>query len=295
MASTPLPAGMLLNNVNFIPWKARMNAALKALSLPSSEDEKPATTSQEEWTACSGLAACIIHNFVPTHLLEQVRLINQHDHAKLMANLEDMTLRFRFMELPPELRNVVYSFLIPDRAPVLWSPLRKSRSSSPSITSVARQIRSESLPIFYARSLFVLDFRSPETSPEDDSPSAKRANNVPALARMWAQTLYGPCKKHLREIMVLLQVQSDADGAKSELRALGFAHSSGRGLAGRYYIPEEETESFGELFDKKSRRLLKRFARRMDKKRAILHLQGESLIMAITEDDPIWKYGTLHS
>lgn len=111
MDTTHLPTGILLNNIDFIPWKARIDAALQALGLPYGRDARPDTTSEREWQAASAVAASTIRSFVPAELLKQVPVSHYYHHAKLMITLQNLTLRFRCMDLPGEIRKRVYSHL----------------------------------------------------------------------------------------------------------------------------------------------------------------------------------------
>lgn len=63
-----------------------------------------------------------------------------------------------FLALPAELRNRIYEFALIKDDPievVLWRPC--SNGAPPALTQTSRQIRSESLPIFYGLNTFRLD------------------------------------------------------------------------------------------------------------------------------------------
>ncbi|KAK5127818.1 hypothetical protein LTR85_004934 [Meristemomyces frigidus] len=64
---------------------------------------------------------------------------------------------FRFLDLPPELRNRVYDDLVVTEAPLLPSACQhtsRPSAAQPDITRVCRQIRQEALPMFYGLNQF---------------------------------------------------------------------------------------------------------------------------------------------
>ena len=83
-----------------------------------------------------------------------------NDKAKLIDRLERMDKKatFRFMDLPPELRHVVYDY-------VLVASLPLSRPDQPPITRTCRTIREESIPLFYRLNRFVITVNSIITPP----------------------------------------------------------------------------------------------------------------------------------
>jgi len=66
---------------------------------------------------------------------------------------------FRFMKLPPELRNSIYSYAVQSEGACSLATFQ-----DPAITAVPRQIRNESLPVFFADSVFktIVDANPPE-------------------------------------------------------------------------------------------------------------------------------------
>ena len=63
---------------------------------------------------------------------------------------------FRFLDLPPELRNRIYSMSMATDD-TIWIPCSNSQDMQPDITRVNSQIRREALPVFYAENTFQMD------------------------------------------------------------------------------------------------------------------------------------------
>lgn len=286
MNTTHLPGGTLLDSTNFIPWKARVDNALCALGLSTVDAQKPSNTWAEEWQALSELAARTIHDLVPASLLKQIVTGNYYDHAKLGKDLEGLTLRFRFLDLPPELRNRVYEYVIPIETVVRHGPVQDVDKGFPSITSVSRQIREESLPLAYHRCAFFLDFRpSADIGPDEKFPS-ERVPSVPECARKWARGLSGPHKKLIHYVRLIVPSQRKRDASRYSFRAVSFCLRSER-------LRASASRSHSYRLTGSSRQLMCAYSQKVEEERQLLHLQGEALIMALTRDDENWKYGTL--
>ena len=65
------------------------------------------------------------------------------------------------MELPAELRNYIYTFALVDEGPIVIEPciIGPQRVHQPALTRAARQIRLETLPIFYGQNIFEFDIQ----------------------------------------------------------------------------------------------------------------------------------------
>ncbi|TKA25879.1 hypothetical protein B0A50_05634 [Salinomyces thailandicus] len=81
-------------------------------------------------------------------------VLRQITQTVTTAAAEDKSARFpRFLDLPPELRNRIYHFaLAPDPSTALVRP------APPALSATSRQVRQETLPIFYGDNCFVLQF-----------------------------------------------------------------------------------------------------------------------------------------
>lgn len=66
--------------------------------------------------------------------------------------------------LPGELRNRIYELLVPSGSTFEVTTDTAARTQ-PSVSKVCRQLRAETLPIYYAANIFILEIRGSDTSP----------------------------------------------------------------------------------------------------------------------------------
>lgn len=74
--------------------------------------------------------------------------------AAYIATLEQGTAGFRIMDLAPEIRDMIFKLVLCERK-TLWT-LDPRLCSQPALTRVSRDIRAETLPIFYGYNRFAL-------------------------------------------------------------------------------------------------------------------------------------------
>jgi hypothetical protein len=94
--------------------------------------------------------------------------------------INDETLTFRLLDLPPELRNAIFTYYF-DSLPDL-----KARYCEPPICLTSRLIRKESIPLFYGRCTFDLTFAGSTTLLADNlqsfEPRLLCGNSTPNFA-----------------------------------------------------------------------------------------------------------------
>jgi hypothetical protein len=85
----------------------------------------------------------------------------------LKAQLEqaDEDVTFRLSDLPPELRNIIFSYYFDSVVDVRYAPLKHQ----PPISQVSRIIRRETLPLFFGRFAFIFTFSRYPTQPAADT------------------------------------------------------------------------------------------------------------------------------
>lgn len=276
--SPNLPAGVLLHSTNFVSWKIRVDEMLRSLGLITDDDEVVPTPQS---AACSLHAAKHVRLLVQPSLLREVPFEDQVDRRRLLRSLQNVCFRFRFMELPPEVRSRVYAHLIDENATIYVAPAQDNMTGYPPITEVSRQTRLETLPLLYSRCTFMLSFKAGfvwEGSVEEASA------NVPYNARRWAKRLSSQHVKHLREITMTFRVRSSIDVNRGSFTVLDLKFSPEQGLA--LVLP-----ATFRLTDESKMLLIKHIGE-IEETRRMLGLQGESIIMAITGKEDVWKYGT---
>ena len=68
---------------------------------------------------------------------------------------------FRLLELPAEIRNYIYELALVEDSPIVIDPaLKKAQASQPPLIRVSRQIRQETLSLFYSKNTFEFDISS---------------------------------------------------------------------------------------------------------------------------------------
>ncbi|GAB7359559.1 hypothetical protein MBLNU230_g6747t1 [Neophaeotheca triangularis] len=106
------------------------------------------------------------------------------NYADLMAT---WMAPFRLMELPAELRNRIWTFVVVKPATFVY-PHVKTDQEQPDLAQVSRQVRSEVLPIFYGHNIFALSF----SNVGQDAPNTTgvmTANGSTDIADQWAAAL----------------------------------------------------------------------------------------------------------
>jgi len=99
---------------------------------------------------------------------------------------------FRFLELPPELRNRVYSHLISSPEVDVW------RYRVPPIARTSKQLRRETLSIFCSTARFTMSVGTRFNSAQDCAKAV----------RGWANIVGTPMLKHLRSVTLSLEVEN---------------------------------------------------------------------------------------
>ncbi|KAK4539579.1 hypothetical protein LTR36_010515 [Oleoguttula mirabilis] len=107
-----------------------------------------------------------------------------------------------FLKLPPELRNLVYEHMFDDIAPLAEGLLRPKQ---PSITRVCRQVRQESLGLFYATQTFVLEIADGR---RETSSNAVAACELAQVDARWLRTLGGGNVANIRSVMIISHEKS---------------------------------------------------------------------------------------
>lgn len=154
------------------------------MSPPTSDEQIAITRARTRW----------YFKFTKEELQQfaKARHIKAHDDSSkrdLMPLLvQDKESFARLQELPAEIRNIIYRFVLEPQKPSLHRPVE------PSLTRVSRLVRKESLPIFYTINSFHLRL--------------DRAHKLSDLGTWWLE-VNGAAKRHINKLHLGLKQEPD--------------------------------------------------------------------------------------
>jgi hypothetical protein len=261
-----------LYGINFTEWKERMMATLRLQALDKYVVEGPGQSGQDvvnkNWDKQSKMVAFFISLHVNPEITKRVPTHELYHPWLLMQHLETISTSFRFLDLPPELRNQIYSFVLRD-SQVILSPGTKKTTGYPVITKVSRQIRNEALELFYAKTTFELSFVV--CTPAVSKP-----------AQNWALSIGEDRLKQIRAVSIRLRVKDEDPSKKGYTYAsIRFTLDGDDGL--RIHGPKRVS--------KESEALLNEHEDNMRKTGKVMGIQndGRSLLLALVTAGKIWE------
>jgi hypothetical protein len=240
MASTSdLTKSGMLYGTNFSEWKERTTATLRVHGLDRYVHDDMASLFRAgrrvvRATKESSRAASLIIMLVNPEIMTRVPATERSDARQLMHRLEMMSTHFRFLDLPPELRNQIYRLVCANcNRYKLWQLAKKLQHKIqavgyPTITKISSQIRAEALPIFYASSEFIFD-------------SDRAGTEVARFVRHWMVNVVRDQVQHLHSVSISLDIRvSGRYSVISKEENIQFTHTARDGLCVRY--PEHLTD-----------------------------------------------------
>ena len=208
----PLPEHILSAGRDFEAWRASLTKLLLLHGL-SSLLQHDRELRQRVTCGEFQFAHHIIRAQVEPRLYSRLPPTAQVIPYDTVEALRGLAKAFRFMDLPPELRVLVYTKLLPDSDVTAIDVKHQYAMRYPAITTVTREIRKEFMPIFYSHCVFSFKLRA-EPRGLYYRPIAVRQAQVPAVAqlvRMWAKKRPAESLRHLREVRVCLRHPPNAD------------------------------------------------------------------------------------
>lgn len=155
----------LLCEGDFLVWKGRLTDLLATHGL-SHHVRKKTSTARRNYSGKAQAAAALDMTtaLVPPHLIRRVPSTHCNNLFRLMESIEARAQPFRFLDFPPELRDRTYAYTLPEGSPVgvklalgCWlEPRRNAIRDSSAITKVSRQLREESLGLYFFELAFLL-------------------------------------------------------------------------------------------------------------------------------------------
>ena len=275
MATHDPKDGGILYDGGFDSWNERLTALLSRHYLDQYiYIQNDAAKLSAHAKAEAAAALCMATTLIDSRVLQRVPANAKASLPDLMDWLRMRTRPFRFLDLPPELRNKIYGEVIPCNTPVIVRvrlvkqvpssreptvPLRLTRLA---ITQVARQIRKESSPLFYSRSIFEIFGQGWYPAP---------------YGKAWLRAVPADQIRNLRTVKVEVLM------ARYGVSKMTIRHSQHDGLR----IDAERK------LDSKSQRKLEEYVGKIEKIRKLSNLKGETIAMALALDEGFWEVGNL--
>ena len=295
MAIGDLTTSGILYEGSFAEWKSCIDAVLRLSRNDVFVNCEPYGTfnifsTAEEAAANSKQVASLIQGYVSPESLERVPDSERSNGFYLMRCLKKHARPFRFLDLPPELRNRVYELVLPPTDTVHESRRRyyevfwgisgapnktllfpDAVDRYPPLTQTSRQLRAETLPSFYANAEMRLDFYPLDGETGDD--------RVSEQVQRWASDTVGCYAKHLRQVTIRLH--HDCRYVPDEV---SFRSSPGHELAWNVLCG----------LHAEGRELLDKHTQNIEGERQKRGFSGgEAIIRAIVQQPEIWQKGRL--
>lgn len=278
--SEDLIASGLLYGSNYNDWKISIDAKLRmhGLELFATQFRSPYNEdySKEEWTEKSAEAANVIRVEVTFTLLRRVPEGEIKNAKRLMNRLEALATRFRFLDLPAELRNRVYGYLIDSEHNNVICPRKRCQTQYSAVTKASMQLRKESLPIMYARSTFRFDFTV-------SSGEVTSEYSISTAIQKWSSRQDPSQLKLLRHVVIKdnFRKQYTKDVHAKNIK-LWYSKKDGF-----------SAQPYGVAFIRESQELFQEHMKATESIRQMFSMQGEIIILALISHPRLWKSGNL--
>lgn len=213
----------------------------------------------------SAEAAATIIGTVSAHLL--LRQPREHllNAALLLSHLKNFAKPFRFLDLSPELRNLVYDHYLGEKN--RWSRMyclemdvdrnRISNTRMPGLMQVCKQLRKDFRPLYFAEYHFSINFHSYFT--------LKEVKEAIQFISQWSENVAGTDLRHITELYVSIE----------HIGLCKLSTLKGGGL---------ELAKFEGDVSREAKKLL----RQTNALSKALGLKGEALVMFVIQDPSIW-------
>lgn len=278
---------VLLHEANFKQWPERMRRILK-IAFPdigfTFSDYYCFFWSgrSDPDSEISAAFATIMWCNVSRHIKLRVSQESRRGPESLINALYVATRPFRLMDLPPELRSRIYSETLPSTSsrvtlPTKYTGENRSRSApmERSLLAVSRQVRVETLPIYYRDTEFVLmwDYDFVMGMKHVKPKSAVRAERIKAI-RDWAAVLQADSLRQLRKV----SVQPSHVSLRRRFSLVS--------VNGKFEMSVAKCDQLTEA----KQQLLEEHVAASNSIAQGLRLEGEALILVLTNHPEIWQY-----
>ena len=188
--------GLLYEGSDFAAWKAKLRSLLRQQGLDLDDLIKNKRQTFQTLFKRNVIMHSVISKSVTSRLPGGD---DDLDTKTLLQKLEGRAKPFRFMDLPAELRNLIYTFVVPT-CQRMRDPFTEAQSIKPYLLQTCSQIRAEASPLYYNQCEFRFYFRSSHDKLDFDE--------MAGLLRSWVGQCVGKHVKHLRQVRLAAGVIS---------------------------------------------------------------------------------------
>lgn len=279
--------GLLYEGSDFAEWKHQIVTVLRMHSIEDqvlSHFDRSSEPLEKRRMALELTLARVYHPLrsrIPTALY--MRLWDLVPWVK-----KHLVRPFRLLDLPPELRNQIFSYALRPDAEIILAPLKGNVNSFPPMTAVSRQLRNETIPLCYAQCTLRIDLTAPRRHAlmgfykEKDFLATHGVKSC--IRQLSTQHL-----KNLRQVHLSLSLNRERwPHPIPRVHTLNFTFSPVQGLRTRGMLGDTHIR-----LSMTSKKKLDDHIRKTEEMRRLLGLRGEALVLALTSDESLWKSGTL--
>lgn len=199
------------------------------------------------------------------------------DPNSLLRSLETEVWRFRFFDLPAEIRNRIYGFILaPSDCMILIDVLGRKITPYPVIIQTSLQLRQEALPLFEKLVVFALVLGIPEHD----------VRNVRSIVLGWVEKASRLQLDRLRIVMVNKLLPFVAPRQGRAPLSLTFTYGVNKGL-------KVEVEGYGRQLTRVSDSRLRRHLQDLTDTCKTLDLHDRALILLFSSSSRLWEDGGL--
>lgn len=268
-SSTSAQQAITLYEGNFTAWESSLRALLATHRLDHLLQDSPQAFPQSGGEkAQTSAALSMIKALVRPELLQRIPRKNRRDARTLVSKLKARAKPFRFLDLPPEIRNIVYEIILPNGKEVQVSGRvtgGPTTVSSPrpfwAITQASQLIREESNLLLYSRCHIRLSL----------STSRPTTEVCGQTAHLWASKMTAEQRQSLRKVTIQAL---DPLGQFLNPKSVTLTFCPMNGL---------EAKLNGHSSDK-VHRSLNDLVEKIESIRKMISLQGEAIILALAMD-----------
>lgn len=265
---------------DFIDWKQRLTALLRSHQLDHCL--QASLKEAQENLSCQArdaAALSMMKTFVDPTVLQHMPLQQHGGACALLRALQDCSKPFPFLDLPPEVRNRIYEYLLPAGKEItVYGKSIDRRAKQPSsprsswvIVGVCRLIRKEGIGLFYSRYHFIL--RGPVGIPDGGS--------VALIANRWAGMMPSDQIRNLTKVTLQLLLKWRSIRTTTNITFM-LSQASELRIECKTSLTQE------------SRKRLAAHTKKVETTRRLLNFQGEAIILALKMDGNLWSFGELN-